>query len=110
MKKLATAALFALVFAGQTYAQEKMDNSPIVPSSQNSEVDVNSMPVKDANTQSDVSQPVETKVEAHSPISFLQGQLKLTPEQVEQTKNIFRKHYSEAKDEFSEILTPDQKS
>lgn len=110
MKKLATAALLALVFAGHSYAQEKTDTSPIVPSAQNSEVDVNSMPVKDTNTQPEMSQPTESKVESHSPISFLQGQLKLTPEQVEQTKDIFRKHYNEAKDEFSEILTPDQKA
>lgn len=46
---------------------------------------------------------------SRSPIGFLQGQLRLTPEQVEKTKQIFQKHYSQAKDEFSEILTPEQK-
>lgn len=48
-------------------------------------------------------------VESHSLIGFLQGQLRLTPEQIEQTKNIFNKHYQQSKEEFYKILTPEQK-
>lgn len=48
-------------------------------------------------------------VESHSLIGFLQGQLRLTPEQIEQTKTIFNKHYQQSKEEFYKILTPEQK-
>lgn len=48
-------------------------------------------------------------VESHSLIGFLQGQLRLTPEQIEQTKTIFNRHYQQSKEEFYKILTPEQK-
>lgn len=117
MKKILTVAVFSILFSGISYAEEsntKVD-SPVVPNvntDTKSSIDTTVLPSKETTVEIDESskQPVDNKVEAHSPISFLQGQLQLTPEQIEQTKLIFKKHYNSAKKEFSEILTPEQKA
>lgn len=112
-------ATLSLLFSVGAYAEDFTTKSepllvPNVNEIDNKEViqDSKELPTPETAKSDDSieqKQPVDNKAEAHSPISFLQGQLQLTPDQIEKTKTIFKKHYNSAKEEFSEILTPEQK-
>jgi hypothetical protein len=120
MKKILSIAILTLIASTGVYASETKTVEPSIENVQkDKDYSVSSSSTVDMALDSQVSDIPQQKiipektddkpyVESHTPIAFLKGQLQLTPEQVELTKNILNKHYSQAKDEFSKILTPEQ--
>lgn len=122
MKKILSIAILSLVVSTGVYAEDiKKSVEPSIENIQNNTDETpSSSSTVDRALDSQVSDIPQQKiipeksddkpyVESHTPIAFLKGQLQLTPEQVEATKIIINKHYSQAKDELSKTLTPEQK-